>query len=136
MITSLFFLMFLIVISKVFARFSLRHSACLLLCVLRGKMYLCGNCIYLLQNTWQMIVSEIKLFELLKAKIGEKEAEAFVEILESKVDHRFEEAKEVLATKQNLADLEVRLTRTIYTVGVVQYLAILASVIAIIKLLH
>jgi hypothetical protein len=83
-----------------------------------------------------MIVSEIKLFELLKAKIGEKEAEAFVEILESKVDHRFEEAKEVLATKQNLADLEVRLTRTIYTVGVVQYLAILASVIAIIKLLH
>lgn len=83
-----------------------------------------------------MIVSEIKLFELLKAKIGEKEAEAFVEILETKVDHKFEKAKEILATKQSLAELEVRLTRTIYTVGVVPYLAILASVIAIIKFLH
>ena len=31
-----------------------------------------------------MIVSEIKLFELLKARIGEKEAEAFVEILETR----------------------------------------------------
>ena len=64
------------------------------------------------------------------------EAEAFVEILETKVDHKFEEAKEILTTKQGMAELEVRLTRTIYTVGVVQYLAILASVIAIIKFLH
>jgi hypothetical protein len=31
-----------------------------------------------------MIVSEIKLYELLKAKLGEKEAEAFVHILEKK----------------------------------------------------
>jgi hypothetical protein len=83
-----------------------------------------------------MIVSEIKLFELLKAKIGEKEAEAFVEILESKVDNKFNEVKEVLATKQSIAELEVRLTRAIYISGVVQYLAILASVIAIIKFFH
>jgi len=90
-----------------------------------------------------MIVSEIKLFELLKAKIGEKEAEAFVEILEKKVDRKFEESKDVLATKgdignvkEEMAKLEVRLTRAIYIVGVVQYLAILASVIAIMKLLH
>jgi hypothetical protein len=32
-----------------------------------------------------MIVSEIKLFEMLKAKLGKEEAEAFVEILEKKV---------------------------------------------------
>jgi hypothetical protein len=87
-----------------------------------------------------MIVSEIKLFELLKAKIGEKEAEAFVEILETKVDRKCDEAKATLATKEDLAktigDLEVRLTRAIYIVGLVQYLAILASVIAIIKFLH
>jgi hypothetical protein len=52
-----------------------------------------------------MIVSEIKLFELLKAKIGEKEAEAFVEILETKVDHKFEEAKETLATKGDIGNV-------------------------------
>ena len=40
-----------------------------------------------------MIVDEIKLFELLKAKIGEKEAEAFVQILETKVNGKFEQAK-------------------------------------------
>ena len=87
-----------------------------------------------------MIVSEIKLFEMLKAKIGEKEAEAFVEILETKVDRKFEEAKATLATKEDLAksigDLKIRLTRAIYIVGLVQYLAILASVVALIKFLH
>ena len=83
-----------------------------------------------------MIVSEIKLFELLKAKIGEKEAEAFVEILETRVNNKFEEAKVTISTKEDLANLEVRLTKTIYIVGVVQYLAILASVIAIVKFLN
>ena len=40
-----------------------------------------------------MVISEIKLYELLKARIGEKEAEAFVEIFERRVDKRFEERK-------------------------------------------
>lgn len=40
-----------------------------------------------------MIVSEIKLYELLKAKIGEREAEAFLGLLESRVDQKFEERK-------------------------------------------
>jgi hypothetical protein len=90
-----------------------------------------------------MIVSEIKLFELLKARIGEKEAEAFVEILETKVDRKFEESKDVLATKtdigkvrEDMAKMEVRLVKSVYIVGLVQYLAILASVIAIMKFLH
>lgn len=38
-----------------------------------------------------MVVSEIKLYELLKAKIGEREAEAFIQILENKVDNRLNE---------------------------------------------
>jgi hypothetical protein len=59
-----------------------------------------------------MIVSEIKLFELLKAKIGEKEAEAFVEILETKVDRKFEEAKDTLATKDDIRKLDVKIAET------------------------
>lgn len=40
---------------------------------------------------------------MLKAKIGDKEASAFVTILETRVDKKFEEAKSVLATKEDLA---------------------------------
>ena len=56
-----------------------------------------------------MIVSEIKLFEMLKARLGQQEAEAFVEILENKVERKFDEAKQTLATKEDLAKVEGRL---------------------------
>jgi hypothetical protein len=59
-----------------------------------------------------MIVSEIKLYELLKAKIGEKEAEAFVQILDTKVDQKFDEAKQVLATKEDIARLVLKIAET------------------------
>jgi len=38
-----------------------------------------------------MIVSDIQLYELLKDRIGDKEAEAFVTILENKVGKKFED---------------------------------------------
>jgi len=50
-----------------------------------------------------MIVAEIKFYELLKAKLGEKEADAFVSIMETKIDKKFEDACQVLATKEDLA---------------------------------
>ena len=56
-----------------------------------------------------MIVSEIKLYELLKARLGTQEAEAFVEILERKVDSKFDDAKQTIATKEDIAKLEGRL---------------------------
>jgi hypothetical protein len=59
-----------------------------------------------------MIVSEIKLYELLKAKLGEKEAEAFVHILEKKVDDKFNDAKQTLATKEDIALLDIKIAET------------------------
>jgi hypothetical protein len=50
-----------------------------------------------------MVISDIKLYELLKARLGEREAEAFVDILEHTVDKKFEDAKDVLSTKEDLA---------------------------------
>ena len=100
-----------------------------------------------------MIVSEIKLYEMLKVRIGEKEAEAFVEIVEKRVDRRFEEKQSefilerdkdklltkmdaiaLFATKADLAVQEVKLVRAIYIVGLVQYLAIMTSLVVIVKL--
>ena len=59
-----------------------------------------------------MVVSEIRLFELLKNKIGNAEAEAFIEILENKVDKKFDTAKELLATKQDLAETNQKISET------------------------
>ena len=56
-----------------------------------------------------MVVSEIQLYELLKAKLGEKEASALVEIIETRVEKKFEENKNILATKEDLAKLETKI---------------------------
>jgi hypothetical protein len=47
-----------------------------------------------------MVIAEIKLFELLKAKLGEKEAEAFVQVLEKQVDEKLDDFRNDLASKE------------------------------------
>jgi hypothetical protein len=79
-----------------------------------------------------MIVSQIKLYELLKARLGEKEAEAFVEILEEKVESKFADKQTALATKEDLLNLKTELHRTTYLTSFGQHVAIIASVIALI----
>ena len=54
-----------------------------------------------------MQVAEIELYEILKPKIGEKEARTLVEYIETGVDRKLEEKKDVLATKQDIADLKM-----------------------------
>lgn len=60
-----------------------------------------------------LVVSEIKLYELLKARIGEKEAEAFIQIIETKVENRLDEKTTVFATKEDVARLEGKLSTQI-----------------------
>jgi hypothetical protein len=59
-----------------------------------------------------MVVSEIKLYELLKAKIGEQEAEAFLQILDSKVDAGLKENTAIFATKEDIAKLETKISES------------------------
>ncbi len=93
-----------------------------------------------------MIVSEIKLYELLKARIGEREAEAFVQILDTKVDQKFEEANQVLATKEDVANLRVEIKNELSTVKrdlikwmvsliLTLFIALVGAMAAIIKLM-
>ncbi len=84
-----------------------------------------------------MIVSEIKLFEMLKARLGQQEAEAFVEILENKVDRKFEEAKQTLVAKEDLLKLQVEIEKRfnqliIWVVGT--GIAVAGLIIAVVKL--
>jgi hypothetical protein len=82
-----------------------------------------------------MIVSEIKLYELLKAKLGEKEAEAFVHILEKKVDDKFNDAKQSLATKEDLANTKVDLIKWLVALLLGLFIALVGAMAAIIKLM-
>lgn len=56
-----------------------------------------------------MQVAEIELYEILKTKLGEKEAKTLVEYIEAKVDKKLEEKKDILATKEDLANLKTEL---------------------------
>ncbi len=89
-----------------------------------------------------MIVSEIKLFEMLKAKIGEKEAEAFVQILETRVDKKFDDAKDILATKEDISNIRVEmreikvdLIKWMVALIIGLFIALVGSMAALIKLM-
>lgn len=56
-----------------------------------------------------MIVSEIKLYEIFKVKFGEKEAEAIVEGIKHEVKNELVSQKEILATKQDISNLELKI---------------------------
>ena len=90
-----------------------------------------------------MVVSEIRLYELLKAKLGTAEAEAFVSLLDSKVDTKFESKKDAFATKEDLHSLEQRmnnrlvdLQKSIYLTSIGNYIAIVGSVLAILMFMR
>lgn len=83
-----------------------------------------------------MVISEIKLYELLKSRIGEKEAEAFIQILEEKVEKKFEQKKNELATKEDVSNLRAELLRTIYLTSLGQLIAIIASFVSLISVLN
>ncbi len=72
---------------------------------------------------------------LLKAKIGEQEAEAFLQILENKADGKFEQKKNELATKEDVFNLRTELLKTIYLTSLGQLIAIIASVVSLILIL-
>lgn len=97
--------------------------------------------------------TSLKLFELTRTFIKDNEkAKTFVEKIEATVDDKMEQRHQHLATKSDLAGLKVELmgvindqkielkediaslqpdlTKLIYLVGLVQFLAIVASVLA------
>ncbi|MDI9363921.1 MAG: hypothetical protein QM541_03145 [Flavobacterium sp.] len=82
-----------------------------------------------------LVISEIKLYELLKAKIGEKEAEAFIEIIERKVDSKLQEKTNVFVTKEDLAKVEGKLLSTISDAKVDLIKWLIATAITIVALI-
>lgn len=77
-----------------------------------------------------MDVSAIQLFQILKEKIGEKEAQSLVEYVETKVEKEFDSKKDTLATKEDLANFRSDVIKWMFIFWVGQ----LAAMIAIAKL--
>ncbi len=80
-----------------------------------------------------MSAIELKAYEILKTKLGEQEATTLIEYFENKAEEKYKDRKEIFATKEDLALLEARLTQRIYTANVIQFIATIASTLAIIK---
>jgi hypothetical protein len=87
-----------------------------------------------------MVVSELQLYDILKAKLGENEARQLVAFVDEKVKSEVSIQKDTLATKDDIYQLELKLQKeisavqkSVYYVGLVQFLAIVGSVIAILS---
>ncbi len=76
-----------------------------------------------------MSFSDIELYNLLRSKLGESEAKSLVDYVKSQVKSEFDSKKEIFLTKDDKVDI----MRSIYLVGVVQFIAIVGSVIGIIN---
>jgi len=74
-----------------------------------------------------MIVSEISLYKALSDKLGDNEAQLLVEGIKQEVKNEFESQRNIFLTKEDKIDI----MRSIYLVGVVQFLAIITAVISI-----
>lgn len=74
-----------------------------------------------------MSISEIQLYNALKTKLGDNEAQQLVDFVKSEVNSEFNNRKEIFLNKEDKIDI----MRSIYFVGVVQFFAIVGSVLAI-----
>lgn len=66
-----------------------------------------------------MVVSEITLFNTLKAKLGENEAQTVVEGIKHAVKEEFDNKKDILATKTDIERLNAQLLVVKWMLGVV-----------------
>ena len=74
-----------------------------------------------------MSISEIQLYNALKTKLGDTEAQQLVDYVKTEVKSEFENKKDTFLTKDDKVDI----MRSIYIVGLVQFLAIVGSVLVI-----
>ncbi len=57
-------------------------------------------------------ISSIEMYNILKGKLGESEAKALTEYVENKVEKSIEKEKDVLATKEDLYKLEIKISES------------------------
>jgi len=75
-----------------------------------------------------MEISEIQLYNSLRPKLGDQETQDFIRYVKSTVKNEFMEKEEKFLTKDDKVDL----TRSIFLASVVNYVAVLATLLGIV----
>jgi hypothetical protein len=73
-------------------------------------------------------ISSIEMYTILKGKLGENEAKALTEYIESKVDKTFDKEKSILATKVDLAETKSEIIKWMFIFWIGQIAVLLALV--------
>ena len=67
---------------------------------------------------------ELRVYEIFKAKLGEKEAETVIEYFEAKAEAKYLEKRDMLATKEDIANSKVDLIKWMVGFWIAQMAAI------------
>lgn len=67
-------------------------------------------------RTRSMRLSSIELFQMVKEKLGEKEAKSLVDFIESKVENTFEEQESFFASREDVLRVETQIREEILKV--------------------
>ena len=80
-----------------------------------------------------MTVTAIDLYNILRSKIGEMEAKSLVEFVESNVDQKLEDKKDIIATKSDLQEIKAEMIKWMFIFWVGQISVNLALIILFLK---
>lgn len=80
-----------------------------------------------------MSVTEIQLFQILKAKLGEQEAEQLVSYVKTEVKSEFDNKREVLATKEDLANSKADIIKWMFIFWIGQIAVTVGIIMMFIK---
>ena len=78
-----------------------------------------------------MSALEIKVYEIFKKRFNEEEAQIVIEYFEQKSEDKIQQKKDVFLAKDDKVDI----IKSIYMSNVIQFLATIGSVIAIVKMM-
>ena len=65
------------------------------------------------------------MFKILRERIGEEQSQAITQYIEAKVEKNMEDSKNVLATKEDLANTKVDIIKWVFGFFIVMILAII-----------
>ena len=80
-----------------------------------------------------MTVTAIDLYNILRSKIGEKEAKSLVEFVESAVDQKLDDKKDIIATKSDLQAIKAEMIKWMFIFWVGQISVNITLIILFLK---
>ena len=80
-----------------------------------------------------MNVSNIRLYQILKERLGEKEAGKLAFLVSTRIKNEFDSRKKIFATKEDSGIVKTELIKSIYFIGLIQFLATTGVMIGIVN---